>query len=271
MAEAVAGPSGINFDRNLRFPTDCLQCNVGYGEFFHYLSSGGKQVVIEYAQRHNLMLKEKNCECCGAICRIDYNKNSFRCDRSVVTKGRRRKRCNFSVSLSKGTWFDKSHLCFEVNLKFVKLWCSPNFSYNLAEGELQLSQATICDWASFCREVAISWVFRNSGKIGGVGLTVEIDESKFGKRKYNVGRVIDGQWVFVGICRETRQCVLVPVKLRSAETLLPIIQQFFEPGTTIVSDCWKAYNCLQELGYQHLQVNHSLNFVDPVTLATQIP
>ena len=34
---------------------------------------------------------------------------------------------------------------------------------------------------------------------------VKIDESKFGKRKYNVSRVVEGQWVFGGICRETRK------------------------------------------------------------------
>ena len=67
---------------------------------------------------------------------------------------------------------------------------------------------------------------RHTKKIGGPGLTVEIDESKFGKRKYNVGRLIEGQWVFWGICCETRDIFLVPVEDCSADTLLGVIQQY---------------------------------------------
>lgn len=33
----------------------------------------------------------------------------------------------------------------------------------------------------------------------------------------------------------------------------------------MISDLWKSYDCLQNEGYQHLIVNHSLNFVDPNT------
>ncbi|GFX18809.1 putative isxo2-like transposase domain protein [Trichonephila clavipes] len=37
---------------------------------------------------------------------------------------------------------------------------------------------------------------------------------------------------------------------------------FREP---LISDCWKAYDCLSDEGYVHLRVNHSLTFVDPET------
>ena len=32
-----------------------------------------------------------------------------------------------------------------------------------------------------------------------------------------------------------------------------------------MSDMWKAYDCLQDEGYNHLIVNYSLSFVDPDT------
>ena len=42
----------------------------------------------------------------------------------------------------------------------------------------------------------------NPKKIGGPGFIVEIDEAKFGKWKYNRGRVVDGNWVLGGIYRD---------------------------------------------------------------------
>ena len=50
----------------------------------------------------------------------------------------------------------------------------------------------------------MNYVVSRPKKIGGEGKIVEIDESKFEKRKYNLGRVAEGQWVFGGICRESR-------------------------------------------------------------------
>ena len=36
-------------------------------------------------------------------------------------------------------------------------------------------------------------------------------------------------------------------------------------GTTIISDCWKAYNTIEDEGYAHLKENRSLTFADPVS------
>ncbi|XP_076620040.1 uncharacterized protein LOC143341192 [Colletes latitarsis] len=101
--------------------------------------------------------------------------------------------------------------------------------------ELGVSTTTVVDWASFCRELCVLWTEKYSVQIEGENQIIEVDEAKIGKRKYNKGRLMSGQWIFGG----------------------------FDRGTTIISDCWKAYDCLNHKGYKHLTVNHKMNFVDP--------
>jgi len=101
--------------------------------------------------------------------------------------------------------------------------------------------------------------------IGGPGTVVEIDESKFGKRKYNKGHHVEGQWIFGGSERGSGKMFLVPVEKRDSATLVGIIKQWIKPGTLIMSDCWKAYDKLDKEGYEHLTVNHSVEFVDSTT------
>lgn len=95
---------------------------------------------------------------------------------------------------------------------------------------------------------------------------MEIDESKFGKRKYHRGHHVEGAWVFGGFERESGRIFMVVVENRTAETLLQCIESFIEKGTTIYSDCWKGYSKLhQHPNYQHLKVNHSISFKDAET------
>ena len=49
------------------------------------------------------------------------------------------------------------------------------------------------------------------------------------------------------------------------DTLLPIIQEWIEEGTTIISDYWRAYDTLNSNGYEQIKVNHSLHYRDPET------
>ena len=99
-------------------------------------------------------------------------------------------------------------------------------------------------------------------------MIVQIDETKIGaKRKYNRGRLNPGidKWIFGGICTTTKGAFLRLVDNRTRETLLPIIHDRIVRGSTIWSDTWAPYFTLNNEGYTHLMVNHSENYVDPVT------
>ena len=124
------------------------------------------------------------------------------------------------------------------------------------------SSETISSVYSICREICCNYVesFLKSKQIGGPGMTVQIDESKFGKRKYSRGRLVEGQWVLGGICQESGDMFLEIVQKRDKNTLMPIILKCVAKGSTIITDCWRAYSDLKD-EYKHLTVNHSLNFV----------
>ena len=123
--------------------------------------------------------------------------------------------------------------------------------------ECGVSKHVVVDWYNFCRDVCGQYFLDHRVTNGGPGRVVEIDESKFGRRKHNRGRVVDGHWIFGGVEGGTSRGFMVEVEDRSKHTQLPIIQQYILPGTTIISDEWRAYH---DIGI--LPVNHSQNFVD---------
>ncbi|XP_036339366.1 uncharacterized protein LOC118748792 [Rhagoletis pomonella] len=187
----------------------------------------------------------------------------WRCTTAI--KGKKKNvRCDVYISLRKDTFFAKSRLSIFKIVAFAYLWVK-NLTLDVIMEELSISNHTASDWSSFCREVVYDGMVVNKNKIGGLGKVVEIDESKFGRRKYHRGHRVEGQWVFGGVERETNRCFLVPVEKRDKETLLKIIKDWILPGTIVVSDFWKAYDCLSEEGYIHFRVNHSIDFKDPDT------
>ena len=124
--------------------------------------------------------------------------------------------------------------------------------------------------------IALDTLYETTGPIGGPWHVVQIDESKVGKRKYNVRRIVEGFWVLGMFDIGTINCQPVatafhleicPNNLRDEETLIQLIQKHVGLETTIFSDQWRSYINLEQYGYNHLTVNHSTNFVYPDTLA----
>jgi hypothetical protein len=74
-------------------------------------------------------------------------------------------------------------------------------------------------------------------------MSVYIDRAKIGK-KYNRGHFIEGQWVLGDIERISGKFFIIPFPDWSAEALLEIICKWILPTTTIILDCWRVYNKL---------------------------
>ena len=223
---------------------------------------------IQWCKEHNLLSSSINCPRQGCENTLNWQRRAASGDGFVWRCSK--KNCNGQASIRQNSWFSGSKLSIEKVIALTYAWAH-SYTTTQAMHETSLddettSSETVIDWYNYCREVCADRIMKHhAGPIGGPGSTVEIDESKFGKRKYHRGRFIEGQWVFGGICRETKACFLVPVERRDRDTLLPIIRAQILPGTRVLSDLWKSYDCLQNEGYQHLTVNHSLNFVDPDT------
>lgn len=143
----------------------------------------------------------------------------FMCDRQKTnSKNKRVVRGFFPCSLLNGSWLDKAHLSPSIPLLFINIYLRKYFSQLYCLDNLKLFSPTTVDWRNFCEEVCERWMMKRQLAIGGSGV-VEMDERKFGKRKYN-----KGQWGgvrgFGGIERGTKAIFAVPVPNKEAATLV---------------------------------------------------
>lgn len=102
------------------------------------------------------------------------------------------------------------------------------------------------------------------GKIGGVEAIVEVDETHLVTRRDERGRILRGEryWVIGGICRNTKQVRCVLTRNRRRVDCESFILNNIYADTIIMSDLWRGYRNIDILGYQHFNVNHSVEFVD---------
>ena len=132
-----------------------------------------------------------------------------------------------------------------------------------------IGKHTIGFYQSCSRVVMMNMIERNQIKLGGTGKEVQIDEAIVRKRKYHRGRMKKQIWIFGMVESDSpgfSRLLLTVVPDRTMRTLIPIIHHHILPGTTIISDEWRAYSCLDLFSeYRHLTVNHSQQFRDPIS------
>jgi len=176
-------------------------------------------------------------------------------------------RCRVETGILVNTWFGGSKIPILQVLELTLHWFFET-PVTSAAGQVGVSKECAVDWYQYCRTVCLTIVTHDNICIGGPGFHVEIDETHLWTRKYHRGRALvnESKWVFGGICRETKEAFVQIVPQRTGQILWPIIMQRIHPGSIIMSDQARVYDNLHRAsrgGYQHYQVNHSQNFVDP--------
>lgn len=202
---------------------------------------------------------KRRCSSCSQYMMIEP------CSDNLYREGCCWKCCQNTASIRNGSVLEKKKLLYRQFIDILGEFSRDSTIKDAADNTGTSPQAVRLVYTTIRERMAETIVTHD--RIGGPGTIVEIDEAKFGKRKYNRGRLVEGSWVLGGIQRDTKKCFLAvcPDNKRSERALLPIIQQYVAPGTTIITDKWKAYINLSNHGYVHLDVNHSQNFVDPQT------
>ncbi|XP_030767683.1 uncharacterized protein LOC115891370 isoform X2 [Sitophilus oryzae] len=215
---------------------------------------------------HFSTIPNRNVEidCINPGCNLQMKAHS---DRTIAVGWRFCCPANHKISATNNTFLHNVRLR-EIGadriVEIIAYWLDQQpLDYTIAETKIATDTAVA--WYKYCRDVARKVAWHNFRQIGGPQDIVEVDETHLTKRKYNIGRHTAWRhcWVFGGTSRTSKKVFATTVEDRSANTLLPIMQQFIDHETFICSDEWRAYGLCNQLFSGHGTVNHSVNFLNP--------
>ncbi|KAG0421704.1 hypothetical protein DMUE_6270, partial [Dictyocoela muelleri] len=200
----------------------------------------------------NNLIKEMLCmKCLGNMKRIK-GKNVLKCTRN---------KCRFERVLFSKKPFYNSKLSVETIIKIIYL-LTKKYKFN------QIIQIVNVDYNAIRRILKYLYIIlekeekEHPVKIGGDNIIVEVDESKFGKRKYNRGHRVKGTWVIGGVERTPeRRIFLKEIARRNSENISNILNDNIAPNSIIYTDMWRGYNNIN-INFRHLTVNHSEGFIN---------
>ena len=159
--------------------------------------TSSKETTIQFMQKEGILQSSVNCpgplvngsrlHGCGKPMQLKKTNDSkdtyvWRCRKihKVIRSNGIYTVKDVKLSIRHHSWIVDAKLSLEIILELIYLW-SQGFSQGEIVHELKLSNKTVTEWMNFFRESCISAVIDNSTPIGGNGIEVEIDESKFGK------------------------------------------------------------------------------------------
>lgn len=135
-----------------------------------------EDMALDFMSERGL-LASSSCEGCGRNGSLRRDQKIFRCTKSE---------CRKQWSCLRGTFFARSKLPVHKILFLSYHWLAgAHHDYLCTIGGFAIQ--TVTDFNGHMRQLVSDSLDEEDCIIGGDGIIVELDESKFGKRKYNRG------------------------------------------------------------------------------------
>ena len=168
--------------------------------------------------------------------------------------------CGHHLHPTVGTPFEQTRTPLQLWFYAIFLFTTTRNGVAAKELQRQLGVTYKTAWrmASLIREHMAD--VDGEAMIGGIGATVQIDETLIGGELNTGGRgrnYMANKTVVVGMLDCDGDLVTTVVPDRKSGTLLPLIRDTVKRGSAIHTDEWLGYGGLPMLGFTHATVNHS--------------
>lgn len=189
-----------------------------------------------------------------------------KCSRPVKysrVKGRRSYQCQWCANNlypTAGTPFDRTRTSLRDWFYVMFLFTTTRNGVSAKRVEREIGVTYKTAWR-MCHEVRkYMGSLDSDDPIGGVGETVQIDETFIGGKTTGLGPVA-GKKAVIGMLECGGELITRVIPGNSKHHVLPVVQQNVLPGTTVHTDYLRSYMSLSEMGYRHDRVNHSREYV----------
>ncbi|CAO3692529.1 unnamed protein product [Rhizopus microsporus] len=275
MANLETNPNGVHEARAAEvFATDGVIVEIpGIMEFMQNIA-GNEEAAIRYLTEKCIFYGAGELSCPGGSAlrwRSNGNRGyAWRCN-GVITNYETGERCCYGTtrpSKLASFFYRKKIPCAQV-LLILYFWLHHSRRMDIAD-MVKVHPSTVARVLYGWYQIMQEELSKGDMQIGGLSadgtpIVVEIDESKFGKRKYNRGNSVEGVWAVGGVEKTPeRKCFFVTVNDRSKETLNRIITTYVKPNSIVRTDGWAGYcdiPLLHDGTLTHEVVNHSVEFV----------
>jgi len=164
--------------------------------------------------------------------------------------------CRKKFTVKVGTMFSDSHVPLQKWFYAIYL----NTSLKKGISSIQLAKyLDITQKTAWFMLQRIRYSVERAGRSDLLGNIVEADETYVGGKKHDGmrGRGASGKTPVVGIAERKGEIRLAVTEDTKTATLNKVITDNVKPGSTVITDEYRPYSHVTQLGYMHRRVNHA--------------